>query len=152
MSIKHDGFAHRSWDAAVVLEEEPLRLAISPHTPVRNSDGSVWTSDYEVEAYFHPEYWFNAFLLKKSDGSEWYCNVAAPPLFNKKKNEVHFVDYDLDVYVYADGSFKVLDRDEYEENAQRMRYSEEIRDKVEEGLRQLLQAISERREPFSYRV
>lgn len=131
------------------MDESPLRLRIEPQTPVRNRDGTVWASDYQVEVYFHPEHWYNVFLLRKSTGVEWYCNVASPPRFDSGKGEVYFVDYDLDVYVYADGNYKVLDREEFEENAQTMNYPPEIREKAEQALQALIVAVKERRAPFS---
>ncbi|WP_018132657.1 DUF402 domain-containing protein [Effusibacillus pohliae] len=148
LTTKHNRAKHRSWDAAWVIEERPLRLLIPAQTPVREQDGSVWTSDYEVEAYFHPEQWYNAFILKKPEGTEWYCNVAAPPEFDAGAGQVRFVDYDLDVYVEADGSPHVLDREEFAENARKMGYPPETVRQAEAGLQALLQAIRERRPPF----
>lgn len=148
VSLKHNGTRHRSWDGAWLAGERPLRLFIPAGTPVRNSDGLAWSSGYDVEAHFHPKEWYNVFVLKKSGGREWYCNVASPPLFDPEKAEVRFVDYDLDVYVYADGSFKVLDREEFEENARKMGYSMEIREKAEAGLKKLIEAVRGKREPF----
>ncbi|BCJ87000.1 UPF0374 protein YgaC [Effusibacillus dendaii] len=148
-ACKHNGQKHRSWQQAVIQSTNPLWLRIPPATPVQNLDGSVWSSDYEVDAYFHPTDWYNVFVLKKSDGVEWYCNVAAPPTVDMEKRQVTFIDYELDVYVYADRSYKVLDRDEFEENALKMRYSEEVRAKAEAGLSALLRAIEEQNHPFA---
>jgi protein associated with RNAse G/E len=101
-----------------------------------------------VEAFFKTSDWYNVFILRKPEGTEWYCNVASPPLLDAGKDEVRFVDYDLDVYVYADKSYKVLDRDEFEENARKMGYPEETRRMAEQGLQAIIRAIEEGRAPF----
>ncbi|GAX91313.1 DUF402 domain-containing protein [Effusibacillus lacus] len=148
ISTKHNEARHRVWESAWVKAENPLLLLIPAHTPVYNPDGSVWSSPYGVEAHFSPAHWFNAFVLKKEEGTEWYCNVASPAQYDAEAGIVRFVDYDLDVYVYADGTHKVLDREEFEENSRVMGYPQEVRERVEQGLQELLRAIHERRGPF----
>lgn len=147
LSYKHNGKKHRTWETAWVESDDPLILRIPANTPVHNPDGSTWSSGYDVEAFFPADKWFNVFTLKKATGTEWYCNVAAPPSIEEQK--IRFIDYDLDIYVYTDGHFQVLDRDEFEEHARTMRYSDEIKQKAETGLHDLKQAIKMGYHPFA---
>lgn len=147
-SYKHDGSKHRSWEFAHIIGENPLVLHIPAETPVHNPDGSTWTSPYEVEAYFPETDWYNVFKLKKRSGIEWYCNVASPPARNETAGRLEFVDYDLDVYVYADRTYSVLDREEYEEHARLMKYPDVVKQQVEQGLAVLIDAIRAKRGPF----
>lgn len=147
-SYKHNGTKHRAWESAWLIGETPLRLHIPANTPVENPDGSQWESPYDVEAYFADIHWYNVFTLNKQTGIEWYCNVASPPRWNPSTGDLEFVDYDLDIYVYSDGSFKVLDREEYEAHAQSMNYPKDVQLQAKWGLSQLIHAIRSKTGPF----
>jgi protein associated with RNAse G/E len=133
---------------AQVTRESPLVLHIPAETSVCNPDGSTWTSPYDVEAYFPETDWYNVFKLNKQSGIEWYCNVASPPARNETTGNLEFVDYDLDVYVHADGDYTILDREEYEKHARLMKYPDEVKQQVEQGLAALIQVICSKRGPF----
>lgn len=149
ISTKHNGSKHRSWECAWTRSLQPPVLFIPAFTQVMNPDGSVWSSSYEVEAHFYQDAWYNVFTLLKEEGVEYYCNIAAPPTWNESRSELWFVDYDLDVYVYADGSYKVLDRDEYEQYARIMQYPAAVKGQIEVGLQQLIELIQARSGPFA---
>lgn len=148
LSYKHNREKHRSWESAWLISENPLLLHIPANTPVENFDGSQWVSPYDVEAHFHEKHWYNVFTLKKQIGTEWYCNVASPPHWSPTTGDLEFTDYDLDIYVYADGSFKVLDREEFEAHAQSMNYPKDVKQKAEQGLSELIHAIHSKTGPF----
>jgi protein associated with RNAse G/E len=149
ISTKHNGSIHRSWDSAWVRSVQQPVLFIPANTQVNNPDGSVWSSSYDVEAHFYHESWFNVFTLLKKEGVEWYCNIAGPPTWNKASGELWFVDYDLDVYVYADGSYKVLDREEYVQHARMMQYPDTVKSRIEAGLEELIRLIQTRSGTFA---
>ena len=43
-----------------------------------------------------------------------------------EEDTIKFIDYDLDLRVFPDGSFKILDRGEYKYHKNLMHYSEKI--------------------------
>ena len=51
-------------------------------------------------------------------------NIASPYII--EDGVIKYIDYDLDLRVFPDGSFKVLDRGEYKYHKQLMNYSDEI--------------------------
>ena len=62
-----------------------------------------------------------------------------PPSFSG--DVLDFVDLDIDLLVWPDLSYHVLDRDDYERNATRFGYPKHINEKVEEALNELLELI-----------
>ena len=48
----------------------------------------------------------------RDNGISYYCNLASPYILDQEA--LKYIDYDLDVKVFADGEKKLLDVDEYE--------------------------------------
>ena len=59
-----------------------------------------------------------------------------------------FIDLDIDVLVWKDLTFEILDLDEYRENSVKFGYSAELKSKVENALSELLHLIEMREFPF----
>lgn len=70
------------------------------------------------------ESWFNIIGQLKKKGIYYYCNIASP--FIIEEDTIKYIDYDLDLRVFPDGSFKVLDRGEYKYHKSIMNYSNKI--------------------------
>ena len=69
-----------------------------------------------------------------------------PPTF--EDSILRYVDLDIDVSVAPDGTVKVLDLDEFYENAERFSYPEDVKRRADEALRKLLELIERRGELF----
>ena len=67
--------------------------------------------------YYYFDRWYNVFQVYSKDGElrGWYCNVTAPPAV--EGDELTFVDLALDLWVYPDRRFLVLDQEEFDELA-----------------------------------
>lgn len=78
---------------------------------------------------------------------EYYCNICLPPEFHK--NEIRFIDMDIDVIRSKDGEWSVVDVDEFEDNAKELCYSLEVKDKVQKSLSNLLYRIEQKEFPFN---
>jgi protein associated with RNAse G/E len=127
-SYKHDGSIHRAWDEAILLEEHEEYLIFgNDRTPVIESDGRTWKTKEPAVLFFYKKRWFNIISQKKKDGIYYYCNMASPYII--EDNTIKYIDYDLDLRVFADGTHKVLDKSEYKYHKELMHYSEEI-DKI----------------------
>jgi protein associated with RNAse G/E len=149
VSVKHDGSAHRLWKKGQVVCKKPLVVRVDSGEHVVEADGREWSSPFPVFLWFHPDAWFNVIILCKKDGTGYYCNIASPPIFYEKENRYEFVDYDLDVIVETDGSYQVVDREEYNEHVKKFAYPPDVRSKVNEGLTELLSLLEQNREPFT---
>ena len=88
----------------------------------------MWTF-YEPFAYNFPCYlykkrWFHITAQYKKIGLYYKVDIASPFLVDG--NIIKYIDYDLDLKVFPDGNYKVLDRNEYRYHRRIMKYSEEL--------------------------
>ena len=121
-SYKHNGCIHRAWDEAVLLEiHDDYLIFGNERTKVTESDGRMWRTKEPAILYFFKNSWFN---IIGQYGIYYYCNIASPYII--EDGVIKYIDYDLDLRVFPDGSFKVLDRGEYKYHKQLMNYSDEI--------------------------
>ena len=124
-SYKHDGTLHRSWDEAVLLDIFDDYLVFgNDKTVVTESDGRTWKTKELAVLYFYKDKWFNIIGQNKEDGIYYYCNMASP--FIIEDNTIKYIDYDLDLRIFADESYKVLDRGEYKYHKGLMKYPDTI--------------------------
>jgi protein associated with RNAse G/E len=70
-----------------------------------------------------------------------------PPTF--ENNILDYVDLDLDILVWKDFSYEILDEDEFKENAEIFGYENKILKNVEHNVTELLKMIRQNDFPFS---
>src|SRR6266496_5644000 len=91
------------------------------------------TGDRFVESYF-TDRWYNIFAIHdREDGKVkgWYCNVGKPAVI--EDGVVSYVDLALDLWVSANGTQTVLDKDEFI----KLELNEELRTSALNGLDEL---------------
>lgn len=148
-SYKHNGKIHREWDEAVLLEiHDDYLIFGNNHTKVVESDGRVWKTKEPAIMYFYRNKWYNVIGQYKQDGIYYYCNMASP--FVIADDTIKYIDYDLDLRVFPDGSFKVLDRGEYNYHKNIMNYSKEIDTILKKELTDLIEMVRSRKDPFKH--
>ncbi len=146
-SYKHDGSIHRAWDEAVLLDECDDYLVFgNDRTKVIESDGRSWKTKEPAIMYFFKNNWYNVIGQCKKDGIYYYCNIASPFVIDEKT--IKYIDYDLDLRVFPDGAFKVLDRGEYNYHKNKMHYSDEIDLVLKEELSNLIELARNHKGPF----
>lgn len=144
---KHDGGIHRAWDEAVLLDEcEEYLVFGNNRTCVTESDGRTWNTKEPAILYFFKNKWYNVIGQCKKSGVFYYCNIASPYII--EGDTIKYIDYDLDLRVFPDGSFKVLDRGEYNYHKKIMNYSEEIDRILKNELSDLIDLAKKKLEPF----
>ena len=72
----------------------------------------------------------------KKDGITYYCNIATP--FIIEEGTVKYIDYDLDLRIYNNGEYKILDKMEYKYHKKIMNYSEDLETAIKNGLDDLI--------------
>jgi uncharacterized protein len=60
-----------------------------------------------------------------------------------------YIDYDLDIKVYPDMTFHLLDEDEYERHRREMKYPEVIDQILKQNVEKLIKWIKQRKGPFA---
>lgn len=122
---KHDGKIHRSWDEAVVLDIHKDYIVFGNNrTTVTEAIGNTWKTKEPAIMYFFKEEWFNIIVQFKKDGIYYYCNIATP--FILEDRTIKYIDYDLDLRIFPNGSYKILDRMEYKYHKKLMNYSDDL--------------------------
>ena len=82
----------------------------------------------------------------KKNGIYYYCNIASP--FVIEQNTIKYIDYDLDLRVFPDGSFKILDRGEYKYHKKIMNYSDDLDEVLKNELAILINKARNKEIPF----
>lgn len=144
---KHNGKIHRSWDEAVLLEiHDDYLIFGNEKTKVTESDGRTWRTKEPAVLYFFYKSWYNIIGQYKKNGIYYYCNMASP--FIIEEETIKYIDYDLDLRVFPDGSFKVLDRGEYRYHKNLMKYPESIDKILKAELTNLIEKVRRKESAF----
>lgn len=72
-------------------------------------------NDRFIERYF-TNHWYNIFQIHDREDDQvkgWYCNITTPAQI--RPGEISYVDLALDLLVYPDGNYLVLDEDEFKD-------------------------------------
>lgn len=147
-SYKHNELIHRSWDEAVYLgKEDKYEVFGNNRTLVTESDGRTWKTKEPAILFFSKDSWFNIIGQIKYNGIYYYCNIASPYII--EEDTIKYIDYDLDLRVFPDGSFKILDRGEYQYHKKLMNYSKDIDNIVKNELSNLIEIVRKKENPFN---
>lgn len=146
-SYKHDGKIHRAWDEAVLLEiHDDYLIFGNEKTKVTESDGRTWRTKEPAVLYFFYDSWYNIIGQYKDNGIYFYCNMASPFLI--EEGTIKYIDYDLDLRVFPDWGYRVLDKNEYNYHKQLMKYPPEIDMILRRELDELIDMEKKRQGPF----
>ena len=147
-SYKHNHALHRIWKKTVILEHRSEVLVTANNkTQVIEHDGRSWHTKEPAICFFYQDFWFNVIAMLKKDGIYFYCNLSSPYLYDGEA--IKYIDYDLDVKVFPDGKYQVLDEREYKFHAQEMNYPESIKKIIDTQLQILIQKIEKKSHPFN---
>lgn len=147
VSRKWETGLHRIWTHVQLAPElGPWTFFVQSAWRVQERDGSTWSNNYPVLAFFWPDAFYQVFMLFKSSGIEYYCNFISPAHWNPTERAVEFVDLDLDLYL-SDHGPELLDEDEFA--ARRAAYPQEWVRAVVAAAETLWDLASTRTGPFS---
>lgn len=146
-SYKHNGKIHKIWEEAILLEENKNFLIFgNNHTRVTKSDGRSWITKEPSIMFFYKKNWFSVIAQIKDYGIQYKCDIASPYVLENKT--LKYIDYDLDLKVFANGSFKVLDRKEYQYHRQKMAYPDKLDCILKNELSSLIEIVRKKEGPF----
>ena len=147
---KYDGSEHRSWKARVLRQEGPLLVLDATFDREIKHDllGTIASGTSSIE-YYWLDRWYNVFRFADPKGRlrSYYCNVNVPPEFDGQV--LSYIDLDIDILVEPDLTYRVVDLDDFEQNAKLFGYSEDVQKKARQALRRLIELIESRAFPFS---
>ena len=135
---KHNGVIYESSRVAYVLDiQEDYIVLADENVLITKQDGRAWHTKGSSIMFFYKKRWFNIISQIKEDGIYYYCNIASP--FVIDNHILKYIDYDLDLRVFNDGAFKILDRNEYNYHKKLMNYPKEINYIIKEELSSLIE-------------
>lgn len=144
---KHNGELYKVWDKTIFLEQTKEYYVFgNDKIKVTEKDGRSWRTKEPAIIFYYKKRWFNIIAQLKSNGIYYYCNISSPVVI--ENNTIKFIDYDLDLRVFPDGMYKILDKSEYEYHKKIMNYPKEIQDIISYELNSLIEKFKRRESPF----
>lgn len=148
---KHNGMIYKTWESVIVLDIKKEYIVLGNNKVlVTKKDGRTWRTKEPAIMFFYTNRWFNVIAQLKENGLFYYCNIASP--FIIENNIVKYIDYDLDLRVFPEGSFKILDRNEYNYHRKLMRYPKEVNIIIKSELSSLIKMKKNVVGPFDTKV
>ncbi len=140
---KHNGTLRRTCDEATVLDiKDDVLVCGNYKTKIYefddNGKGHHYYTKEPAILFFYKDNWYNVISQIKATGLFYYCNIASPYIIDD--GVIKYIDYDLDLRVYPDGAFKVLDRNEYRYHKGTMKYSKELDAIIQHELTKLIES------------
>ena len=144
---KHNGKLYKTWDEAVLLEEtDEYYVFGNRNTKVTKIFGKSWYTRETAILFYFKNNWYNVVAQLKKKGIYYYCNIASPVLI--EDNTIKFIDYDLDLRVFPDNTYKILDESEYDYHKKIMEYPEDLQKILRFKLKELIKRFNNKDFPF----
>ena len=134
---KHNKKIHRAWNEAILLDIKKDYMVFGNNkTLVTESEGTTWRTKEPAIMYFFKNKWYNIIAQMKKDGIYYYCNIASPYII--EEDTIKYIDYDLDLRIFPQGEYRILDKLEYKYHKNKMNYSDDLDLVVNNALKDLI--------------
>ncbi|MBP1930252.1 protein associated with RNAse G/E [Ammoniphilus resinae] len=130
----------------VLHVSDSVVIGANDNVKVTESDGREWRTREPAICTFGRGQWFNTIAMIREDGIYYYCNIGSP--FTMKHEVLSYIDYDLDVKVYPDMSFVLLDKEEFNLHGQLMNYPPDVVQQVNRAAEEVVAWVHEKRGAF----
>ena len=148
-AYKHDESLHRQWSPGLIVEETPDFWAVASRSSlITEADGRRWlTKENAVFILFKKE-WLNVICMFKEEGGIcYYANMASPTILDG--GYLRYIDYDLDIKLFANGNVKLLDEKEYAYHIEKYGYSQDLHTVLVDQTKRLLVKMKKGEDPFN---
>lgn len=148
---KHNGRLHRIWEEVIVLDVFDNQLVCGNNkVKIIEADGRSHRTNEPAIIFLNRDKWFHVTAQLKKIGLFYKCDIASPFLIDD--NYVKYIDYDLDLRVFPDGGFRILDRNEYAYHKKIMKYTDDIDRILKKELSDLIQLKRSNAFPFDSEI
>ena len=148
---KHDGRINQTSDEAIVIDiQDDYIVCVNDKVKITENDGRSYHTREPAILFFYKNRWFNIIAQMKSFGLFQYCNIGTPFLIDE--DVIKYIDYDLDLRVFPNGGYRILDKNEYKYHKKIMHYSEEIDFIVKKELESLIEMKKKGEGPFNKEI
>ena len=148
---KHNGKINQASDEAIVVDiTDDYVVCINNKVKITERDGRSYRTREPAILFFYKNCWFNIIAQMKSFGLFYYCNIGSPFLVDE--NVIKYIDYDLDLRVFPNGGYRILDNNEYKYHKKIMKYPPQIDFIVKRELNKLIEMKKNNEGPFDKSV
>lgn len=145
---KHNGELYKVWDETIFLDQtDNFYVFANNKIKVTEKDGRSWRTKEPAITFYYKKRWFNIIAQLKSNGIYYYCNISSPVII--ENNTIKYIDYDYDLRVFPDGTYKILDKSEYEYHKKIMNYSDDLQKVIQYELDNLIKQYKKGEDPFN---
>ena len=128
---KHNGEAYQASEETIILDIKDEYIVCGNYmVDVTEPEGHSYKTKELAIIYFYKH----------------NCNMASPYIIDD--NVIKYIDYDLDLRVFPDGGYKILDHNEYKYHKKKMKYPEEIDIIINKELQKLIKMRKNNEGPF----
>lgn len=147
-STKFDGSLHYRYTMQVVSTDDGCLRAWAPFGTAMHSYRGELTADRPFLMLYYGDRDWNLEIMWEPDWTpnKHYVNIALPATWDD--GTVRWVDLDLDVSWWADGTLRLLDEDEFAEHRDRFGYPEWLVERAWKAVDEVQGMIDRRRWPF----
>lgn len=139
-AYKHNGDLYRSWNNSFVLEDNNEYLVlVNEHVTITEINGRKWTTIDPAIWLFFKNDWYNIICMIRNDGVHYYCNIASPFILDSET--IKYIDYDLDIKVFPNRSYKLLDLKEFKTNRRIWKYPITLQNTLWQNINKLKKGI-----------
>ncbi len=148
---KHNGHINSICEESVVIEETNDYLICGNYkTMLIEEDGRGHRTKEPAIIIYYKHHWFNIMAQFKEFGLFYYCNIASPYIWDD--GVLKYIDYDLDLRVFPDGGYRILDKNEYKYHKKIMHYSKELEFIINKELEELIKMKQNNEGPFDIKI
>jgi hypothetical protein len=149
ITIRKLNLAHETtWSySGRVLDRTPTQIKLEAHFNRDTADLGYAVFEHNdrfVERFF-ADRWYNIFEIHSVQDDHlkgWYCNIVKPATF--QADAIEQVDLALDLWISPDGSYRLLDQDEFDQ----LDLDAETRHHARRAVGELIYLLYHREEPF----
>lgn len=141
-SRKYDGHIRRTWPGGLISQSDDSLVVVGRfQEDVEHDDLGLIKQGTVSFEHFWLDRWYNIFRFHEPDGTlrNYYCNVTMPPIF--ADDVIDYVDLDIDVIVWPEKGYEVLDREDLAMNKIKYGYPAEVVANVEKSLAEIIELI-----------
>jgi uncharacterized protein len=152
-ALKFPDILHYEWEGELLCHTQDYVLILCKpgRKLIHHTKNSVFTVNNTSLEYFSLKEWFTAAMeVEDGDVVSAYCNVAKPSIFIK--DELCFIDLDLDYIREKNKDWRVVDEDEFESNSIKFKYPAELKTEAIKALAKLKEEVRKENFPFNSQI
>lgn len=144
---KHNGEIYQASENTIILDiKKDYIVCANNMVDVKEAKGNEYKTKELAIIFFYKHNWFNCIAQLKDYGLFYYCNIASPYVVDE--NVIKYIDYDLDLRVFPDMGYRILDYKEYIYHRKKMKYSNVLDKIINKELAKLIQMKKNKEGPF----